>query len=82
MHPLLEVVFAYVGQLLQKGDHRPDFRVGYAGRPEARHASHVDAVLHNPEQMARLAFLDDLGEIGRVRPQPLGEFLQSTPGPP
>src|SRR5947207_6159195 len=61
LRPLLEVFFLHVRQFLEECDDRPGFCVLHAGRSEARHAGHVDAVLDDPEQMARLALLHDLG---------------------
>src|SRR5947209_1679364 len=60
LRPLLEILLLYLGQPLQEGHHRPDFRIGHSGRAEARHAGHVDAIFYNPEQMARLAMRHDL----------------------
>src|SRR5436190_10442020 len=45
LRPFLEVFFLDLRQLLQERHDRPDFRISHAGRAEARHAGHVDAVL-------------------------------------
>src|SRR5262249_56737583 len=63
--PRLEVVIRGARQLLEEGDDRPDLLVRHLDRAEARHAGHLDAVLDHPEQLPRLALVDDVLEVGR-----------------
>src|SRR5215217_2172665 len=52
-------------QTLYEGDHFPNLLV-FVSRAECRHASHPDAVLRDPEQLAARPARHDVRQIGRL----------------
>src|ERR1700722_16800560 len=72
--PRLVVSLRNGRQLLQERDDQPDLLVGHPDLAKTRHAGRLDAILHDPEKLARFQPTDDVLEIGRVRIEALGKL--------
>src|SRR5690242_20230213 len=72
--PRLEILVRDRRKLLEEGDDGPDLLVRDVDGAEARHGRHLDAVLDDPEQLPRLALVDDVLEVGRRGLQPFREL--------
>jgi hypothetical protein len=63
-----------------EGSNIPDFQIGSFDKIEFWHASHVDAVADDPENLRGREVFDHILEIWRVGVQTLGEFRPHDPG--
>jgi hypothetical protein len=81
-NPFSVVRFRNCGELLNEGSNIPDFQVGSFDEIESWHASHVDAVADDPENLRGREVLDHILEIRRSGRRPSENFAHMTPGPP
>src|SRR6185437_8023519 len=72
--PGLKVRIRNRRKLLDESDDGPDFLIVRSDTAKARHAGHVDAVLHDPKYLSGLESVRKILEVGRIGPQSLGEF--------
>src|SRR6185369_9744469 len=79
LHHRLILLRRHLRHLEQEGHDRPDLRVG-VGDSERRHAGHLDAVLHDPEELFGIGVLRSGGQLGRIGVQALADLRSLDAG--